>query len=129
MDATFRPFPAPDSGDLESDVAALLDAFVVLLRDTPFPRLLAAFIDAAEREPALSARHADLTRRRREPLLAVLNRARARGDLPAALDLEVTTDLLTAPFFYRRFVAHHPIPSTLVAEVITQVLGPYRRRP
>jgi AcrR family transcriptional regulator len=129
MDATFRPLPVPDTGSLESDVAELLGAFVTVLRDTPFPRLLAAFMDAAEREPTLAERHADLTRRRREPLLGVLRRARARGDLPPALDLEITVDLLTAPFFYRRFVAHHPIPATLVADVITQVLGPYRRGP
>ncbi|GAA3343026.1 hypothetical protein GCM10020358_40170 [Amorphoplanes nipponensis] len=128
MDATYRPFPAPATGRLESDVAELLGAFVALLRDTPFPRLLGSFIAAAEREPALAARHADLTRRRREPLVEILRRARERGELPAALDLELTTDLLTAPFFYRRLVAHHPIPPTLVGEVIEQVLGPHRQR-
>jgi AcrR family transcriptional regulator len=126
MDATFRPFPAPGSGNLEADVRTLLDAFVALVGDTPFPRLMASFIDAAERDPALAAMHADLTRRRREPLLAVLVEARDRGELPADLDLDLTTDLLTAPFFYRRFVAHHPIPPTLVAEVVARVLGPYR---
>jgi AcrR family transcriptional regulator len=122
MDATFRPFPAPDTGSLRQDVTILLEAFVTMLRDTPFPKLLATFIDAAEREPALRDRHADLTRRRREPLLAALTRARDRGELAPGRDLELTTDLLTAPFFYRRFVAHHPIPSTLVSEVITEVL-------
>ncbi|MEV6849005.1 TetR/AcrR family transcriptional regulator [Actinoplanes sp. NPDC051411] len=125
MDATFRPFPAPDSGDTTADVTMLLDAFVTLVRDTPFPKLMAAFIDAAEREPALAEMHADLTRRRREPLLAVLVRAQRRGELPARLDLELTTDLLTAPFFYRRFIAHHPIPPTLVADVVAQILGPH----
>jgi AcrR family transcriptional regulator len=124
MDATFRPFPVPDTGDWRADVKTLLDAFVTLVRDTPFPKLMAAFIDAAEREPALAEMHADLTRRRREPLLAVLDRARRRGELPARLDLELTTDLLTAPLFYRRFIAHHPIPPTLVADVIDQILGP-----
>jgi len=72
MDATFQPFPVPDTGSVQTDVAHLLTAFVTLLDHTPFPRLLAAFIDAAERDPALGALHADLTRRRREPLLAVL---------------------------------------------------------
>jgi hypothetical protein len=32
--------------------------------------------------------------------------------------------LLTSPFFYRRFVAHAPIPPTLVDDVVTHVLGP-----
>jgi AcrR family transcriptional regulator len=127
MDATFQPFPVPDTGRVETDVAQLLHAFVALLEHTPFPRLLAAFIDAAERDPALARLHADLTQRRREPVLAVLARARERGQLPAGLDPEVVTDLLTAPFFYHRFVAHRPIPPGLVDDVIAHVLGPDRR--
>ena len=117
MDATFRPFPVPSTGSLHGDVSALLQAFVTMLSSTPFPRLMAAFIDAAERDPALAALHADLTARRREPLLVVLARW-----LPPDQDLELLTDLLTAPLFYRRFVAHRPIPPGMVDAVITSVL-------
>jgi AcrR family transcriptional regulator len=123
MDATFRPLPVPDTGRVETDVAELLHAFVALLEDTPFPRLLAAFIDAAERDPTLATLHADLTRRRREPLLIVLTRARERGQVPPGLDPQLTVDLLAAPFFYRRFVAHRPVPPGMVADVVAQVLG------
>jgi AcrR family transcriptional regulator len=122
MDATFLPFPIPDTGLVETDIAELLTAFVGLLEHTPFPRLLAAFIDAAERDPALGALHAELTRRRREPLLVALTRAQDRGQLPTSVDLDLTIDLLTAPFFYRRFVAHRPIPPNLITDVIAQVL-------
>ena len=123
MDATFQPFPTPDTGRVDTDVAQVLTAFVTLLEHTPFPRLLAAFIDAAERDAALAALHADLTRRRREPLLVVLARARERGELSGDLDPEVIVDLLTGPFFYRRFIAHRPIPPDLVDDVIAGVLG------
>lgn len=128
MDATFEPFPVPDTGNVETDVAQLLTAFVALLEDTPFPRLLAAFIDAAERDPTLATLHADLTRRRREPLLVALTRARERGQLPSQLDPELATDLLTSPLFYRRFIAHQPIPPSLVNDVIAQVLGTPKAR-
>jgi AcrR family transcriptional regulator len=123
MDATFQPLPVPDTGRVQTDVAELLTEFVALLEHTPFPRLLAAFIDAAERDPTLAALHAELTRRRREPLLAVLTRARERGQLPGHLDLELAIDLLTSPFFYRRFVAHRPIQPSLVSDVVAHVLG------
>jgi AcrR family transcriptional regulator len=129
MDATFQPFPVPETGWVDTDVAQLLTALVALLEHTPFPRLLAAFIDAAERDPTLTAQHADLTRRRREPLLAVLARARERGQLPNDLDPEVVTDLLTGPFFYRRFIAHRPIPPDLVNDVIAHVLHHPRTGP
>ncbi|TDO59046.1 TetR family transcriptional regulator [Kribbella sp. VKM Ac-2571] len=124
MDATYRPFPTPDTGSVTKDVTEILNAFVTLLERTPFPRLLAAFIDAAERDPALSKLHTDLTNRRREPLLTVLQRGRDRGELPPDTDPELTTDLLTSPFFYRHFVAHRPIPRRMVADVIARVLNP-----
>jgi AcrR family transcriptional regulator len=123
MDATFRPLPVPDTGHVDSDIARLLTAFVAMLEHTPFPRLLASFIDAAERDPTLAALHADLTRRRREPGLIVLARGRERGQLPPDLDLEVVIDVLSGPFFYRRFIAHRPIPPDLIDEVIALVLG------
>jgi AcrR family transcriptional regulator len=126
MDTTFEPFPVPDTGHVETDVAQLLTAFVALLEETPFPRLLAAFIDAAERDPTLATLHADLTRRRREPLLVALTRARERGQLPSHLDPELATDLLTSPLFYRRFIAHQPIPPSLVNDVVARVLGSWR---
>ncbi|SNY05456.1 TetR/AcrR family transcriptional regulator [Paractinoplanes atraurantiacus] len=124
MDATFQPFPVPDTGHVATDVAELLAAFADLLERTPFPRLLAAFIDAAERDPALRTLHADLTRRRREPLLVALARGRDRGQLSVRLDLDLTVDLLAAPFFYRRFVAHRPITPDLINDVIAEVLRP-----
>src|SRR5205809_4531656 len=37
MDATFQPFPVPDTGRVDTDVAQLLTAFVTLLEHTPFP--------------------------------------------------------------------------------------------
>lgn len=123
MDATFQPLPVPDTGRVETDLAQLLGAFVAVLERTRFPRLLAAFIDAAERDPMLAALHTDLTRRRREPLLIVLNRARDCGQLPPDLDPEVVTDLLASPFFYRRFIAHRPIPPDLIDVVIAHILA------
>ncbi len=122
MDATFHPFPVPDTGSVAGDVAALLAAQVRLLQSTPFPRLIAAFAAAATRDPALAGMHADLTGRRREPMIAVLERGRDRGELPGDLDPELVTDLLTSPFFYRRLIAHRPIPPDMVAAVIAQVL-------
>ncbi|MEU8224326.1 TetR-like C-terminal domain-containing protein [Kribbella sp. NPDC048915] len=79
-------------------------------------------MDAAERDPALSQLHTDLTNRRREPLLTVLQRGRDRGELPPDSDPELTTDLLTSPFFYRHFVAHRHIPRSMITDVIARVL-------
>jgi AcrR family transcriptional regulator len=123
MDTTFQPLPAPQTGSLRSDLTALLDRFVHVLTETPFPRLMAAFIDAAERDPTLSKLHADLTHRRRQPMLEVLDQARQRGEIPATTDAELVVDLLTSPFFYNRFIAHRPLPPQLAAKVVDHVLA------
>ena len=126
MDAEFRPLPDVDTGDLRADLVRLLTAFAAAFTDSPFPKLMAAFTDAAERDPALGEMHAELTRRRREPLVRLLDAARARGELVADTDVELVVDLLAAPFFYRRLVAHAAMPADLPAAVVDHVLAGVR---
>lgn len=110
MELISQPFPLPDTGELRTDLVELLSRLHDRLNHQPFPRLLAVFIDAAEREPTLSSAHAQLTERVREPLRHVLAQARQRGDIPATTDLELAIDLLGAPIFYRRFIGHQAFP-------------------
>ena len=100
----------------------VLTAAAALFDRSPFPELMAAFIDAAERDPALAGLQASLTERRREPLLRVVLEAARQGALPQDVDPELVVDLLAAPFFYRRFVAHRPIPADMPTAVVDHVL-------
>jgi AcrR family transcriptional regulator len=126
MDLSFQPFALPATGELRSDLIELLIAFEALVSDQPFPQLMAAFVDAAERDPALQGLHARLTERRREPARLVLDRARQRGEIPSGADLELAVDLLTGPAFYRRFIAHRPFPPGYAAAVVDHVLAALR---
>ena len=123
MDTQFRPLPEVDTGDLRADLVGLLTAFAAALSGSPFPQLMAAFTDAAERDPALGDLHAELTRRRREPLLRLLDAAVGRGELAGDTDLELVVDLLAAPFFYRRLIAHQEMPADMPAAVVDLVLA------
>jgi len=129
MDAEFRPLPAAGTGDLRADLVGLLTALASSLVDPHFPKLMAAFTDAAERDPALGDMHAELTRRRREPLVRLLDDARARGALAADVDVELVVDLLAAPFFYRRLIAHQSMPPDLPGAVVDHVLAGVRPPP
>jgi AcrR family transcriptional regulator len=126
MDAEFRPLPEVDTGDLRADLVRLLTAFASAFAGSPFPKLMAAFTDAAERDAALGEMHAELTRRRREPLVRLLDGARARGELVEDLDVELVVDLLAAPFFYRRLVAHRGMPADMPGAVVDHVLAGVR---
>src|SRR3954462_3248013 len=127
MDAEFRPLPDVASGDVRADMINVLTDVAAMLDRRPFPELMAAFIDAAERDPALAGLQASLTERRRAPLLRVVIEAARRGAPPHDVDPELVVDLLAAPFFYRRFVAHRPIPPdmpTVVVDHVLTTLGP-----
>ena len=122
MTATFRPLPAPAGDDVREDLVVLLEQAARLLSSDRFPRLMAAVVDLAERDPALGRLHADLTEQRRSPVLQLVHRGQAEGRFPAGADPEVVVDLLTAPFFYRRLIAHRPMPPTLPRAVVDRVL-------
>lgn len=122
MAETFRPLPPRAGSDVREDLVALLTQAAGLLASDRFARLMAAIVDLAERDPALAGLHADLTERQRRPVLDVVLRGQAEGEIPAGADPEVVVDLLTAPFFYRRLIAHRPMPATLPRAIVDQVL-------
>jgi AcrR family transcriptional regulator len=127
MELVSEPFAPPDTGGVRSDLLEMMSQFEAMLGARSFPRLMAAFIDAAERDPTLWSLHQQITERRREPLLHVLARAQARGEIPQAADLELAADLLAGPAFYRRFIAHRPLPDGYGAAVVDHVLMALRR--
>jgi AcrR family transcriptional regulator len=127
MDLAFPAIPRPASGDLRTDLVAVLAGQAERLRSGPYPRLLAAVVDAAEREPALAALHQDFTSRRRESVLVALRAAQSRGEIRAGADLELTVDLLVGPIFYRRLMTGEPFDPARSGELVALVLGPARR--
>jgi len=122
MDVAFEPFPTPSSGDLRTDLLQLVSDGLRLFSSQPFPRLLAAVIDFAEREPSLPGLHKALTQHRREPVRQALVAARDLGEFPASVDLELAIDLLAGPAFYRRFIAHQGFPDGYAERLVDCVL-------
>lgn len=131
MELSSAPFPVPSTGRLRSDLIELVTRAEAFVSSQPFGRLMAAFVDAAERDPTLAGLHVQLTERRREPVRQVLTDARERGEIPATADLEVAVDLLAGAVFYRRFIAHRAFPPDYAAAIVDQalegVLSPSRR--
>jgi AcrR family transcriptional regulator len=126
MDLSFRPFPPAATGALRTDLIELVSRLQELLVDQHFPRLMAAFMDAAERDPALKDLHVELTERRRDLIRHVLVEARQRGEIPPGADIELAVDLLAGPAFYRRFVAHRAFTHDYASAVVDHVLAALR---
>jgi AcrR family transcriptional regulator len=123
MDAVSVPLPPPIAGDLRGDLIELVKALDAMLDSEPFGRLLAAFVDAAEREPTLSSLHAGLTQRRRAPLHDVILAAQLRGEIAQDADIELAIDMLAGPSFYRRYISHHTGPRDRATSLVDAVLA------
>ncbi|GAB3952834.1 TetR/AcrR family transcriptional regulator [Kribbella albertanoniae] len=129
MERISQTDPTPETGELRSDLGTLLIGMHTLLSTQPFPRLLSAFIDAAERDPALATLHVELSERRREPLRQVLQRARQRAEIPHSADIELAIDLLTGPTFLRRLILHRQSSTAEVYTIVDYVLAALRHAP
>lgn len=91
----------PDSGDLRGDLLTLLRAAAGFLGDRDLRGTFLAMLAEAQLDPALAEVHARAEHARRARLVAVLERARQRGELAADVDVEVLLDDLVAPVFHR----------------------------
>jgi AcrR family transcriptional regulator len=122
MESASPPLPVPTSDGLRAALIELVSGMQAVLSEKAFPRLMAAFIDAAEREPALREMQVGLTQRRRQPVRQVLTDARRRGEIRDDADIELAIDLLSGPTFYRRFVTHEPFSDGHAAHLVDHVL-------
>ncbi|HYN67092.1 MAG TPA: TetR/AcrR family transcriptional regulator [Ornithinibacter sp.] len=115
--------PATDTGSLRADLVLLLAGLAGALGSGPAGLLMAALIDAAGRDVDLAELHAEEARRRHGPVLEVLERGLARGELRADVDLDELLDRLAGPVFHRRFVSGLPLDQHFVERVVDTVLA------
>jgi AcrR family transcriptional regulator len=89
-----------DQGSLEADLHAALLIGRRLLRHRLVRRILPDLYTAMPREPALAAAMRPGEMVREKKVKALVDRAIARGELPADIDRRVVTDLLVGPLYW-----------------------------
>ena len=114
--------PAADTGtlrdDLEAAVATLLKAFGGPLGQA-LPGLVA---DMARDEELAQTIRSQVLATRRDSMREAFERARARGEIRADLDIEMVLDMLTGPFYYRILFRHAPINRRSTRTAVEYVL-------
>jgi AcrR family transcriptional regulator len=93
-----------DQGSLEADLYAALLAVRRILRHPLVRRILPDLYTAIPREPALAAAMHPGEMAREKKVKALIDRAVARGELPADVDRRAATDLLIGPLYWRMVV-------------------------
>jgi AcrR family transcriptional regulator len=114
--------PEPDTGTLRGDLLAALRGWVRTVTRTPAGRMLAGLIAAAQHDPDLADGWRDQVI---APLRArhtvMLDRAIARGEIPAGTDKDVVLDLLFGAAYHRLLHGHLPLNDRFVRRVVETI--------
>ncbi len=115
--------PTPDTGDLRADLIAGITTVVVGLKDTVVGSVLPALVADLAADPELAgAFRESFFEPRRNSTAAVLESARARGEIREEFDLEFVLDALAAPVYYRALFRHLPLDVHLAEQAVDAVL-------
>jgi AcrR family transcriptional regulator len=122
--------PLPDTGTLRGDLIAALTLWVRAVTQTSIGSMLTGLIAEAQHDADLRAAWRE---RVIEPLRSqhriMLDRAIARGEIPAAVDQEVVLDLFFGAAQHRLLLGHLPLTDEFIGEVVDVILDGIRARP
>ena len=116
--------PLPDTGSLHDDLLAALRAWIRSVTATSAGPVLASLIAEAQRDPVLAASWRErVVERLRQQHKIMLDRAVARGEIPAETDYDVVLDLMFGAAYHRLLHGHQPLTDRFAQEVIRYVVA------
>ena len=121
-DIVRRRVTVPETGSLRTDVVELLSTLVDAFTRTRARHVLPNLLAARDEDPALERAARVAWSVRREAMLTVLRRGASRGELEPDADVELLTDLLHGPLYYRLLVSRAPLERDLAERLADLVL-------
>jgi len=97
------PIQSPNTGSLEQDLHAYVEQYTRYLHTTPLRTVLPALISESMHNPVLAQRLRSTVSRRRLSGMEIIERAVARGELPAKTDPMLVHELIIGPMLHRSF--------------------------
>jgi EmrB/QacA subfamily drug resistance transporter len=115
LDTVFEDNPVPDTGSFRRDARTWMLGMGEALSAERAAPVVATLLDAAAHDDDLAAElRRKLVAPQRDAVAGMVERAKARGELPPGADTEVVVDLLVAPLLHRRLVTGQPTTDTVV---------------
>ena len=114
-----------DTGSLRDDLISCFSGTTKASYDGRLGDMMLSLMDAAQRDPELGRLVRAQTDQRRRLATTVIERAVARGDLPADVDVDLLVTLLAGPLVYTKLVRRQRVTDELVAAVVDTVLSRY----
>jgi AcrR family transcriptional regulator len=122
--------PIPDEGSYQADLRAFLTASFALGRQRQLTDVLRALMARAQIDDAFGQRfRTSFLQRRRDALAVILDRAQARGELPAGVSPSTITDIVFGVIWYRMLTTRQPLDNRLADELISALAGPPGQAP
>ena len=112
--STFEHVGTPDTGSLRGDFEAYFNGMVRADLSGRIGQLMPCIIDAASRDVEISTLLERIKDEREAPIRTIVERAQARGELPADLDLRVVVGTIVGPIVFRKIVQRLPIDEEYV---------------
>lgn len=111
LDHAGRTVLAEPTGSLETDLARFLrSTFHAITRPGGTGALLRALMAEAQMDPKFGRQwRGEFVEPRRQALIALIDAAKDRDELPAPLDTALVADVLYGAMWYRLLVAHAPL--------------------
>ena len=108
-----RRMALPDTGSLRGDLEVLLRVTSRALQHPLASQIIPDLLAEAARNPQIAEtlQHA-LRANQRDVGVLLIDRAVARGELPADADPDVAVDLIVGPLYWRLAIARRPLPAT-----------------
>jgi len=111
--------PEPNEGSYVADLRAFLLATFTLGRDPRIVDVLRALMTHAQLDPAFGERFRErFLQARRDALGALLDRAEARGDLPATASKGTVADIVFGVVWYRILATRQPLDHAQAEELL-----------
>jgi AcrR family transcriptional regulator len=118
----------PDTGTLRGDLIALMTG-ACQLANSPDGAVVAGLMSAAARNAELSRTLYRCTYEMKHPVHeAIIDRATARGEVPAGTDPDLLHEVLHAMVLTRKMYAPEPLDDVFVIHVVDDVLLPVLQR-
>jgi AcrR family transcriptional regulator len=111
----FGDVPTPDTGTLRGDLDSYFSGMVAADLSGTVGHLMPALIEAAARDDGIELLVDRIAEERQRPILDIVERAQARGELPPDLDPRVVIGTIVGPVVFRKLIWRQPIDAAYLA--------------
>jgi AcrR family transcriptional regulator len=114
-----------DTGSVRDDLIGCFAGMTKASYEGRLGDMMLSLMDAAQRDPELGRLVRGMNEQKRRVAIDVVERAVARGELPADLDVELFVTMLSGPLVYTKLVRRQRVTEQLVSSVVDTMLAPY----